>query len=304
MIRTIDAVCDAGLARNALGFVVCEFCGASMDAWVPIEGGVWYECDECGAVIAAVKGGGVMLDLEAIKKRYEAATEGPWEPTPDSRPDVWAYVWAKSPGVGYAGEGQIVRRLHAAADHIRVHIAELAKYENANYDADFIAHAREDVPALVAEVERLRVALDVFSKWDDAAETIRADLISERNAALVENEALRRETPYLVFEEPFDKLAVALDPNGEEWSVPGPTGEEFAPCLLELIEQAATTIGRLREENDALRAEKAASVGEYHWMFPCSKCGRSEYTSHAFTLADGSLGCAWCAVREAREGVC
>ena len=31
-------------------------------------------------------------------------------------------------------------------------------------DADFIAHAREDIPALLTEVERLRVALERVSK--------------------------------------------------------------------------------------------------------------------------------------------
>ena len=84
------------------------------------------------------------LDLEAIKARAAAATEGPWEwddPTISqhwSRPAPWATVVddeVRCGGYCYGGSSDPIK---SAAD------------------GEFIAHAREDVPALVAEVERLR----------------------------------------------------------------------------------------------------------------------------------------------------
>ena len=71
-----------------------------------------------------------MLDLEPIKARCEQATKGPWFQGPHYRADVdspfgciRACCWSGPQAIA---------------------------------DAEFIAHAREDVPALIAEVERLR----------------------------------------------------------------------------------------------------------------------------------------------------
>ena len=84
------------------------------------------------------------LDLEAIKARSEAATEGPWEwdnPTVGqhwSRPEPWATVVDDEVNCGgycYGGSSSPIK---------------------SDADGQFIAHAREDIPALVAEVERLR----------------------------------------------------------------------------------------------------------------------------------------------------
>lgn len=68
------------------------------------------------------------LDLDAIKARAGAATEGPW--------------------LNYGGENYAI----ISAPEID----ELAHVGSTNNDAEFIAHARTDVPALLAEVERLR----------------------------------------------------------------------------------------------------------------------------------------------------
>ena len=89
------------------------------------------------------------LDLDAIKARAAAATEGPWEwddPTISqhwSRPAPWATVVdddVRCGGYCYGGSSDPIK---SAAD------------------GEFIAHAREDVPALVAEVERLRSQLAI-----------------------------------------------------------------------------------------------------------------------------------------------
>jgi hypothetical protein len=62
-----------------------------------------------------------MLDLEPIKERESKATEGPWD---DNNTDCWR--WAGMP---------------------RSQLRD---------NRCFVAHARTDIPALVAEVERLR----------------------------------------------------------------------------------------------------------------------------------------------------
>lgn len=74
-----------------------------------------------------------MLDLEAIKARCEAATPGPWVNTGGRFPKI--------------NGGPI-----GGCDVATLFFADGA-------DAAFIAHAREDVPALVAEVERLQKAV-------------------------------------------------------------------------------------------------------------------------------------------------
>lgn len=89
-----------------------------------------------------------MIDLEAIKARCEAATPGPWlenvsivhVDAPDETPSRDAIV-ADTHWDGKA-------------------------FERVRGDAEFIAHARQDVPALVAEVERMRAANEqVFHAW-------------------------------------------------------------------------------------------------------------------------------------------
>lgn len=74
-------------------------------------------------------------DLQAIRMRAEAATPGPWVKDNDS---------------------PIVRG------------PEMILYDEGGHsdpDADFIAAARTDVPALLAEVDRLRAALGAWETW-------------------------------------------------------------------------------------------------------------------------------------------
>ncbi len=72
--------------------------------------------------------------LDAIRARCEAATKGPWELTKDGR---------------YEDHDEC--RINLPNDTI-----ELCSYEN----GEFIAHARTDVPDLLAEVEKLREQLE------------------------------------------------------------------------------------------------------------------------------------------------
>ena len=78
------------------------------------------------------------LDSDGIKERVEKTTGGEWilDNESDDRPYI-ADIW-------FDGEEN---------GHVEIH-----RYGAAveSYDAEFIAHARQDVPALIAEVERLR----------------------------------------------------------------------------------------------------------------------------------------------------
>lgn len=91
----------------------------------------------------AKEDGGRLAEIEA---RVKAATEGPWEY--GKRPDgsVWLSTGNPERGQHYQGD-----------------------WEGFDADAAFIAHARTDVPYLLAEVKRLREALedarDMVADW-------------------------------------------------------------------------------------------------------------------------------------------
>lgn len=77
--------------------------------------------------------------LEVIRERCDKATEGPWETA------------LLESGWHVTHNGRI--------------IAEA--YLNESKNAEFIAHAREDVPKLVSEVRRLREALQMIANSND-----------------------------------------------------------------------------------------------------------------------------------------
>lgn len=79
-------------------------------------------------------------ELTAILARADAATPGPW-------------AWADEPEVGCS--------LRLA--HLTLHW-ESDGEPGADDDAAFIAHAREDVPRLVAELRRTRETLQTHGK--------------------------------------------------------------------------------------------------------------------------------------------
>ncbi|MGY1579204.1 hypothetical protein [Streptomyces sp. MN13] len=78
--------------------------------------------------------------LAEITARVEAATPGPW------RTDGWE--------IYQGGEGEAPDLMKWIGETCRVD-----DYDGSRNDADFIAHAREDVPALLAEVQRLKAEL-------------------------------------------------------------------------------------------------------------------------------------------------
>lgn len=84
------------------------------------------------------------LDVEAIRARCEAATPGPWFAATSNR---------RKDGIGVVG--RLADRGTGKA--IAVFAGEP---RSRNADAEFTAAAREDVPALLAEVERLQALVE------------------------------------------------------------------------------------------------------------------------------------------------
>ncbi len=96
-------------------------------------------------------------ELTQIKERTEKATLGPW----NSRKDGTVFL---------------------------EHTQDIANVCTVNGDAEFIAHAREDVPRLVAEVERLRAELAdiIVVAEEEAYESGYEDIITIAREALGE----------------------------------------------------------------------------------------------------------------------
>lgn len=103
------------------------------------------------------------LDLDAIEQRAKAATPGPWGVEHGIRCaalDRTDYDTVTAPLPPFVfGEG--VARAHR------------------NTDTEFIAHAREDVPALVAEVRRLHVEVERLRTERDCCVCCGVDLIPQ-----------------------------------------------------------------------------------------------------------------------------
>ena len=84
-----------------------------------------------------------MLDLKAIKVRCDLATPGPWKDSQDL---------SRHPCVVAPSMNSVIARCHGRDGR------EVS-------DAEFIAAARADIPALLAEVERLRREVDAYAHW-------------------------------------------------------------------------------------------------------------------------------------------
>lgn len=99
-------------------------------------------------------------ELAEIEARLEAATPGPWEAH-------FAGIYRDKPVVSH--------KANARGDRLGRFVLWEGDPEQANKDAAFIARARTDVPALVAEVKALRGLLaDLSIDSQAAAEAVRA----------------------------------------------------------------------------------------------------------------------------------
>ena len=101
-----------------------------------------------------------MIELEAIRERAEAAQPGPWK-------DIWP---CNCEEISISRDGaRIHEELHMTAP-----------------DGTFIAHARQDIPDLLAEVVRLSAEREEY-------ERTRWSVVAQRNRALNDLEAARAE---------------------------------------------------------------------------------------------------------------
>ena len=94
-------------------------------------------------------GAAVALDLDAIEARVNAATPGPW--------------WVEQVG-DFGDKSAVIECVRWRGYLNTLHLGEDTP------TAEFIAHAREDVPALVAEVRRLTVEAATQREWFEAAD--------------------------------------------------------------------------------------------------------------------------------------
>jgi hypothetical protein len=96
-------------------------------------------------------------ELKAIRDRARKATPGPWMPDDSVQP--WIMQSRRQTGV-------YVRfyQRNGILNHVSFVAARRPQVPNGSMrpmaDAQFIAHARRDIPALLAEVRRLQRQLD------------------------------------------------------------------------------------------------------------------------------------------------
>ncbi|WP_326806716.1 hypothetical protein OHB04_02650 [Streptomyces sp. NBC_01775] len=96
--------------------------------------------------------------LAEIRDRAEAATPGPWGAYEFGGGLVEIAADLKETGCGYTARRGIARFEEEPLDNDPAHREWTAEedWDQVQADAEFTAHARQDVPALAAEVARLR----------------------------------------------------------------------------------------------------------------------------------------------------
>lgn len=95
--------------------------------------------------------------LAEIRARVEAATPGPWGTYDDGTGRIDIAAGLEETGHGYTCRRSIAQTDDEPIDNDPAHVAwdSDADLDQIEADAAFIAHARTDVPALLAEVDRL-----------------------------------------------------------------------------------------------------------------------------------------------------
>lgn len=112
------------------------------------------------------------LNLATVRKRAEAATKGPWQT-------------GATPRAGEVYFGTVVDPDDPTEPGV------LLGSVGTEADAEFIAHAREDVPDLLAEIDRLTRALREIGKDRNTWARQLADAKDERDTAAAERDQER-----------------------------------------------------------------------------------------------------------------
>lgn len=95
-------------------------------------------------------------DLAELKRLYAAATPGEWE---------WSERVVHDDGHVYIPQGSHLGETLIALDN---------SYEHSAEDCDFIAAIHNAFPAMCAEIERLRAALENLMDWQHGPPLIRS----------------------------------------------------------------------------------------------------------------------------------
>ena len=102
-----------------------------------------------------------MLDLDAIEARAEAATPGPWHT------QVTTACFDVIQGGDRHTDNRYISMMGVDSDPD----GDFRDYSESNADADFIAYARTDIPALVAELRAAREVVEAAQAnadtWDE-----------------------------------------------------------------------------------------------------------------------------------------
>ena len=131
--------------------------------------------------------------LQAIRERAEKATKGPWGFFPEEQKEVLlkrTHYLVGSLRLAADGRGRGVAIVFSPSDE-----------EGSEANADFIAHACEDIPALLAEVERLEkdlrssrdadlLAMSEASRLKALAQQLAEALMAEHGSGVESQEAL------------------------------------------------------------------------------------------------------------------
>ena len=112
-----------------------------------------------------------MIDLKAIEERAAKATPGPWRSMRDGNQYIETRYLPTAKCVGASRIQELPRpwNPHAAiAFGQTAESHEVSRFLDS--DADFIAHARTDIPALCQEVRELRLALVKYGDHEPSCE--------------------------------------------------------------------------------------------------------------------------------------
>lgn len=173
----------------------------------------FYDCKNIETVLSAEPPltPSTMIDLAPIRDRVQKATPGPWIVEPSSRPTIHT---AADTGSGYFGQNSLLGMWKYGAEWGQ-------PFDNMD-DADFIAHARDDVPALLAEVDRLQTLAknqadqakslsDAFSRMESSRDALHAQ-VADLQAEV--DRLTKQTTPlpgHVIIQIPLTALTAALD---------------------------------------------------------------------------------------------
>jgi hypothetical protein len=218
------------------------------------------------------------LDLEAIKKRLALATPGPWyrigPPWNDGQP--WINAGSQDPH-----RKRFICDLDDMSDW--GDDDESTQGRSITGDADFVAGARSDIPALVAEVERLTNRLRGYEFLDEDA-ALEED--EPEKIDLVQREAELRAHPHRVLVESMaDTLQQVNDDDGN-----GGGSGWYQSLVLACIDQWMRDLTELDWATPDEAERLAGEIEELHQEILRLKAGHADLARmHAEALEHPSL---------------